>query len=127
MVLETLRGGRWPIRDLWMSERIATDVADEVRRLAEGLGVEVRPADAEAIRARCHTDQHQGMLARVGEYPLQGLEELLEGSGDPGGLPARYILKAAIPLGFFLLALQGLSRIGGFFVRRDGAKGGGDA
>ena len=32
-----------------------------------------------------------------------------EGSPDPGGLPARYLLKAAIPLGFLLLALQGLS------------------
>lgn len=30
-------------------------------------------------------------------------------SPDPGGLPARYLLKAAIPLGFFLLLLQGLS------------------
>ncbi|NPA95458.1 MAG: TRAP transporter small permease subunit [Thermodesulfobacteria bacterium] len=32
-----------------------------------------------------------------------------EGSADPGGLPARYILKAAIPLAFCLLAIQGLS------------------
>ena len=32
-----------------------------------------------------------------------------EGSGDPGGLPARYILKAMIPTGFLLLALQGIS------------------
>lgn len=32
-----------------------------------------------------------------------------EGSPDPGGLPARFILKAAIPVGFFLLALQGLA------------------
>ncbi len=31
-----------------------------------------------------------------------------ETSPDPGGLPARYILKAAIPIGFFLLFLQGL-------------------
>lgn len=30
-------------------------------------------------------------------------------SRNPGGLPARYILKACIPLGFFLLLLQGLS------------------
>lgn len=30
-----------------------------------------------------------------------------ETSPDPGGLPARYILKACIPLGFFLLLLQG--------------------
>jgi TRAP-type mannitol/chloroaromatic compound transport system permease small subunit len=32
-----------------------------------------------------------------------------EFSPDPGGLPARYILKAVIPLGFFLVALQGIS------------------
>lgn len=34
-----------------------------------------------------------------------------ERSGDPGGLPARWILKAAIPAGFGLLLLQGISEI----------------
>ena len=33
-------------------------------------------------------------------------------SPDPGGLPARYVLKAMIPLGFFLLIFQGLSEAG---------------
>ena len=32
-----------------------------------------------------------------------------ETSPDPGGLPARFILKAAIPVGFFLLLLQGVA------------------
>jgi len=32
-----------------------------------------------------------------------------ETSPDPGGLPARYMIKAAIPAGFFLLGLQGIS------------------
>lgn len=32
-----------------------------------------------------------------------------EVSPDAGGLPARYILKACIPLGFFFLLLQGVS------------------
>lgn len=32
-----------------------------------------------------------------------------EGSPDPGGLPARYILKAILPLGFFVLFLQQLA------------------
>ena len=32
-----------------------------------------------------------------------------EGSPDPGGLPFRWILKATIPLGFFLLIIQGVS------------------
>jgi TRAP-type mannitol/chloroaromatic compound transport system permease small subunit len=32
-----------------------------------------------------------------------------ESSPDPGGLPARYILKAIIPLGFLFLLLQGIA------------------
>jgi TRAP-type mannitol/chloroaromatic compound transport system permease small subunit len=32
-----------------------------------------------------------------------------ETSPDPGGIPARYILKAIIPLGFFFIAVQGVS------------------
>lgn len=31
-----------------------------------------------------------------------------EGSPDPGGLPARYIIKAMIPVGFALVAVQGI-------------------
>ena len=34
-----------------------------------------------------------------------------EGSPDPGGLPFRWILKSAIPLGFALLLLQGVADI----------------
>lgn len=36
---------------------------------------------------------------------------VLERSPDPGGLPARYLLKTALPLGFSLLALQGIAEI----------------
>ncbi|MDN5203521.1 TRAP transporter small permease subunit [Fulvivirgaceae bacterium BMA10] len=34
---------------------------------------------------------------------------LNESSPDPGGLPARYIIKSAIPIGFILLFLQSIS------------------
>lgn len=33
-----------------------------------------------------------------------------EGSANPGGIPGRYALKALIPIGFVLLALQSLSQ-----------------
>jgi len=36
---------------------------------------------------------------------------ILEGSPDAGGLPFRFILKAAIPLGFLLLLIQGIALI----------------
>jgi len=32
-----------------------------------------------------------------------------EGSPDPGGLPYRFLLKSAIPIGFILLMLQGIA------------------
>ncbi|WP_295036321.1 TRAP transporter small permease subunit [Salinicola sp.] len=35
---------------------------------------------------------------------------LNEGSPDPGGLPARYVIKAFVPLGFALVAWQGIVR-----------------
>ena len=34
-----------------------------------------------------------------------------EGSGDPGGLPYRWIIKAMIPLSFLLMALSGVAVI----------------
>lgn len=34
-----------------------------------------------------------------------------EGSPDPGGLPARWLIKTVIPLGFGLLCLQGIAEI----------------
>ena len=34
---------------------------------------------------------------------------MMEGSPDPGGVPFRFILKSAIPVGFGLLFLQGVS------------------
>ena len=40
-----------------------------------------------------------------------------ETSPDPGGLPARFILKAAIPGGFILIFLQGLSLAGNSLLR----------
>lgn len=39
-----------------------------------------------------------------------------ETSPDPGGLPARYLLKAAIPVAFLLVLLQGLAEAGKSFL-----------
>jgi TRAP-type mannitol/chloroaromatic compound transport system permease small subunit len=45
-------------------------------------------------------------------WPFVSLSYLsLESSPDPGGLPYRWLLKAVIPLGFFLLLLEGIADI----------------
>lgn len=43
-------------------------------------------------------------------YVMQSYR-MMEGSPNPGGLPYRYLLKAFIPLGFALLALQAVANI----------------
>lgn len=43
---------------------------------------------------------------------VQSSFELNETSPQPGGLPYRYIIKSAIPVGFFLLGMQAISLIG---------------
>lgn len=50
-----------------------------------------------------------------------------EGSSNPGGLSRRYLIKGAIPLGFFLLFLQGLAEVLRAFLqlRKDSPKEGG--
>lgn len=43
-----------------------------------------------------------------------------ETSPDPGGLPARFVLKSAIPIGFLLLLLQGVALALGSLLRATG-------
>jgi TRAP-type mannitol/chloroaromatic compound transport system permease small subunit len=45
----------------------------------------------------------------------------LEGSSDPGGLPARYLLKTIIPVAYILMLFQGVSQIiKNFLILRGG-------
>jgi len=46
---------------------------------------------------------HDSMLTRIRDFLLSG-----EASPDQGGLPARWIIKAALPLGALLMLCQGL-------------------
>ncbi len=50
-------------------------------------------------------------LSSVG--PVLEAIDTMEGSGDPGGLPYRWIVKSLIPLSFFLLIITTV----GFFIR----------
>ena len=89
VVLETLRSGRWPIRDLWLCESVESEVSGEVYRLAEGLGIEVQLGDSESIRARRPPAQHRGVLARAGEFPFRAVAPAFgEARGGAGGGPA---------------------------------------
>jgi TRAP-type mannitol/chloroaromatic compound transport system permease small subunit len=48
---------------------------------------------------------------------------IMEGSADPGGLPYRWALKALIPAGFALLALQSVATLLGVVARLRALRG----
>lgn len=49
------------------------------------------------------------IIAKLALHYVAQSYQLGEGSPDPGGLTMRYLLKAFIPIGFSLLALQGMA------------------
>jgi TRAP-type mannitol/chloroaromatic compound transport system permease small subunit len=51
------------------------------------------------------------VIVREGAQFTYNSFSVLESSSDPGGLPARYIIKGALPLGFFALGLQCIAEI----------------
>ncbi|GAA6167473.1 TRAP transporter small permease subunit [Sessilibacter corallicola] len=71
-------------------------------------------------KIQCWIDIFGGLIllipfcALVGYYGVgfaREAFELGEGSGDPGGLPYRWIIKAVIPFAFFATAIAGLGLI----------------
>ena len=51
------------------------------------------------------------ILLKAGFDFVSNSYRLLESSADAGGLPARYLIKAAIPLGFLFVTIQAFSVI----------------
>jgi TRAP-type mannitol/chloroaromatic compound transport system permease small subunit len=49
------------------------------------------------------------MIIQTSSKFMYNAWSIMEGSPDPGGIPYRFIIKACIPAGFFLIMLQGIS------------------
>jgi TRAP-type mannitol/chloroaromatic compound transport system permease small subunit len=50
------------------------------------------------------------LMVEGSDYMINSFR-LLESSPDPGGLPARYIIKSAIPVGFTLVFIQAINLV----------------
>jgi 23S rRNA (guanosine2251-2'-O)-methyltransferase len=79
-VLETLRAGRWRILDLYLSDRLEAALLHRTEADAARAAVPVRRLTPERLKQLCHTEEHQGFLARMPEYPYAAEEELLAGA-----------------------------------------------
>ncbi|HIA14720.1 MAG TPA: 23S rRNA (guanosine(2251)-2'-O)-methyltransferase RlmB [Nitrospirales bacterium] len=82
VVLETLRGRRWPVLELYCSDQLPQEELDVVHALAEQNATSVRVEPGASLRKRCHSAEHQGYLAKMPDFPyvdpLALLDQLIE-------------------------------------------------
>lgn len=79
-VQETLAARRWPILELLLDAELPADILREFTALADAQDVELQYVAPDRILELCHADDHQGVLARLGEYPCSDLWALLADS-----------------------------------------------
>jgi 23S rRNA (guanosine2251-2'-O)-methyltransferase len=77
LVGETVRAGRWPIVELYLSDDLAADQLEEVGGTATGRGVNVHVEKPQILEQLCHTGEHQGFLAKMGPFPYAPINEIL--------------------------------------------------
>lgn len=79
--METLRAGKWIPLELAVSPRCPADLAHEVQQWAKRHHIEcVEDTDA-ALAKRCRSDEHQGLAARLPEFPYANFDQLLKNLG----------------------------------------------
>jgi 23S rRNA (guanosine2251-2'-O)-methyltransferase len=76
-VRELLRAGRRKVYRILIGATVrATAELDEIARLAQTAGIEIRDADRQAFDALPGGVNHQGVVAEAGPYPYAALDDL---------------------------------------------------
>lgn len=108
-VIELLRANRWHPLELGISNDLPESVAREVRSWAKSNDCPVEVLSNREIENRTKATDHQGLIARMPEFPYQSVDEvvsrlpkdawclLLDGIQDPFNFGA--ILRSAEVLG----------------------------
>jgi len=75
-VLETLAAGRWPVIELFADPQLPAEVLQKVRAEAAVHRLQVQAADSHRLEQLCRQPDHQGLVARMGEFPCESMETL---------------------------------------------------
>lgn len=90
-VLETLRAGRWVPLEVAVADRLHEKTRKEVSSRAKKLGVELETAPFDTLTDRCRSTEHQGLMAKMPEFPYSTVEDCLAASHK---LPFLVVLDA---------------------------------
>lgn len=70
-VTETLRSGRWPVTQLLLSEDLAESELQKVALMAAAWRIGIQRVPAKRISELCRSEDHQGFLAQMAEFPYE--------------------------------------------------------
>ncbi len=122
VVTETLRAARWPVSELHLSEQLDEADRESARVAAAVTGADVFVEPPERLRELCKSSEHQGFVARMGDFPYAGFDAaaaarqgrplitLLDGIQDPYNFGA--ILRSADALGVTGVVVGQTSQVG---------------
>lgn len=67
--MEMLRAQRWPLLELLIAAEFPDDIRKELCELSESCQVRADVVSSSRLTQLCGTDEHQGLLARMAEFP----------------------------------------------------------
>lgn len=85
LVEEILQAGRWPVLELYLEAGMPPAIRDPLIQRAEELGYVCHMVERQRLAELCPRADHQGCLARMGEYPYASLNDALK--SRPGEAP----------------------------------------
>ena len=77
-VLEAIRSERWRPLEVLYSDDLDPEIKDEIVRTAGGWDIDCEAVTTRRLKDLCHADDHQGLIARMPEYPYLSFPELVE-------------------------------------------------
>jgi 23S rRNA (guanosine2251-2'-O)-methyltransferase len=124
LVAETLEAGRWPVLELFLAgDVLVPERMDRAAALASERSIPCRVEAAADLERLCHSGEHQGYLARMGEYPYATLDGVLsetrgeaslfaalDGLQDPHNLGA--VVRSAEVFGVHAVILGASHQVG---------------
>jgi 23S rRNA (guanosine2251-2'-O)-methyltransferase len=75
-VLETLTAGRWPVSELYTAEGLPADLQQQLHHLAAAHNIPIQTVPSNRLEQLCRQPDHQGLAARMTEFPLQSAADL---------------------------------------------------
>lgn len=72
-VIQTLQSGLWPVHEIYTS-REAFEQSEELISAKQREGVPVEIVALDRLEQLCRSAEHQGLVARMGEYPYRSVE-----------------------------------------------------